>query len=160
MKNPQTSGGILNMNGVWCFMLPDPYGHRPPYPLDAVDLAERLGLSYRTALRICNGQRALSRAHLVYLQVVVFGYIPDPELFRGRWYFRDGAFLSLRLPGHEFPASEIMECTLLRLEYLRTAAALDEARRRIEELTAPPALPGNVVAFPGRRRGLNGDGAA
>ncbi len=79
---------------------------------------------------------------------------------RDRWYFRDGAFLSHRLPGHEFPASEILEVALLRYEYRRTAAKLDDARRRIEELTAPPAAPSNVVAFPGRRRGMNGDGAA
>lgn len=160
MKNPQTHGCCINVNGVWCYTLPDPYGNLPYFPLDAVTLAGHLDLSYRTALRICSGQRRLSRAYMVYLQVIIFGYIPDPELFRGRWFFRDGAFLSHGLPGHEFPASEVMESALMRAEYLRTAAALDEARRRIEELTALPVATSNVVAFPGRRRGLNGDGAA
>lgn len=160
MKTPQESGGSIQVGGVWLYALPDPYGNLPYFPLDAVTLAGHLDVSYRTALRICSGQRRLSRAHLVYLQVMVFGYIPDPELMRGRWYFRDGAFLSHRLPGHEFPASEILESALLRYEYRRTAAELDDARRRIEELTAPPVAPSNVLAFPGRRRGLNGDGAA
>lgn len=156
MKNDLIPAGIL-LNGVWCYALPDPYRQLPYLPLDAMTLAEHLDMSYRTALRVCQGQRRLSRAHVVYLQVMLFGYIPDAELERGRWFFRDGAFRSHRIPGHEFAGADILESALLRLEYRRTSAALEDARRRIDELTAPPVA-SNVVSFPGRRR--SPDGAA
>ncbi len=74
MKKPFIPAGAL-INGVWCYKLPHPYNQFPYLPLCAAELSKRLGMSYRTALRICRGERAMSEAHLVYLQVVLFGYI-------------------------------------------------------------------------------------
>ncbi len=157
----QFHGDGIEIRGTWCYKLEDPYRQLPYYPIDAHGLAEHLEISYRTALRICHGERKLSRAHVVYLQVVIFGYIPDKDLHRGRWYFRDGCLRTHRAPNYELSGGEMLEMFLLRLEHLRTAAALDEARALIRELTAPPPPPANVLAFPARRRPGNGpEGAA
>ena len=136
----QFHGDGIEIRGTWCYKLEDPYRQLPYYPIDAHGLAEHLSVSYRTALRI---------------------YIPDKDLHRGRWYFRDGCLRTHRAPNYELSGGEMLEMFLLRLEHLRTAAALDEARALIRELTAPPPPPANVLAFPARRRPGNGpDGAA
>lgn len=59
MKKEPIPAGIY-LNGHWCYKLPDPYRQIPFLPLDAVTLAEHLEISYRTALRVCQGQRRSS----------------------------------------------------------------------------------------------------
>ncbi len=93
-----------------------------------------------------------SRGELLALQVVNFGLIPDRALMRGRWFFQDGALRSHALPGLALDSGLLLQYSALQVQYDRLAADLQDARRKLDELTAqPPVLPSNVIRFPGCR---------
>ena len=62
----------FNLRGQWLYKLPDPYRRLAYLPLDASTIADNLGISYRSALRVCCGQRALKSGELLALQVLHF----------------------------------------------------------------------------------------
>lgn len=124
------------VNGFWIFRLPDPYRQMPWLPIDATTLSNSLGISYRSALRVCKGEKSLPPQQLTYLQILHFGYIPDPEFLRGRWFIRSGQLISHRLSGHAFDAGELMELAVLLPQYRRMMADMEAARGRLAESEA------------------------
>lgn len=155
MRKTDKAGARLRCtfyHGRWCLWLPDPLRRTPALPVDAVTLADRLGIGYRAALRIAQGKRPLSGVELRWLQWAEYGAIPDPRWLRGRWYMRDGVLRSLMVPGYELGPGDLFEFALLRQQYAALSADLAECRRRLRDLENP-ATDGtsNVIRFPGRR---------
>ncbi|MBH1971741.1 hypothetical protein FK216_09780 [Moraxellaceae bacterium AER2_44_116] len=135
--------------GVWCYKLPDPFGKIAYLPLSASELAEMLEISPKTALRICHDQRQLKAHELIYLQMKMFGYIPDPQFYRYRVYFCDGKLLCHDIPNFEMSSGELAHLYVWKTHYLQTKDILAAAKIRVqelEELITPPK-PSNLIDF-------------
>lgn len=162
--------------GQWLFQLPDPFG-AACLPLSARDLSERLGMPYRSALRIAKGERPLPAPALHYLQAVCFGLIADEDFQHRRFYVRDGELRCRDLPGRGLDPGALLELLALLPEYRRMLGEFQQAKEaaqaaaeRYERLrvryrdtvrelkalrrAARPSGPdmSNVVVFPGRPR--------
>lgn len=141
MKN-----GFILRDG-WYFKLANPFGYSRYYPMHAETLANHLELSKRTALRICQDLRPIKKHELIYLQVMIFGLIPDPLFVRHKWFFKNGVLLSHnhRL---EIDISDTSAFALLRQNDYLLIAELREAKERIRELELKLGLvKTNVVQF-------------
>lgn len=144
----------FQVRGCWVFKLPDPFGMMPFYPLDTGTMAALLSISERTAQRICQGASKLRHGELVYLQVMVFGLIPDQAFFRLKVFTRGGWLYSHLLPDLEISAGGLAELNLQQQVYSSLLGDLAAARARIvdleQQLNPPPVTPSNVLPF--RRR--------
>lgn len=150
---PKVTGDQAS-NGRWFLRVPDPYGVGW-FPLDAVTLAEMLDVSVKTAQRICQGSKALRPCEVVYLQVMVYGLIPDPAFERLGMFFQGGVLYSRRLPGVALSPGDLAEWQAQRAAFYGLMADLESARRRVADLEsilypAPVVAPSNVIRFPGR----------
>lgn len=150
MKSP----GFIS-RGRWLYKLPCPFGLTPYYPLDTGTLAALLQVSERTAQRMCQGLSPIRHGELVYLQVMVFGLIPDPAFVRLKMFVRGGVLYSHQLPGVEMTPGAVAEWQIQRQAYHGLLDDLAAARARIAELERQlnppePVAPSNVVPF--RRR--------
>jgi hypothetical protein len=145
--------GMQASSGRWFLCLPDPFGPAW-YPLDAVTLAEMLDISPKTGQRICQGVKALRPCELVYLQVMVFGLIPDPAFERLGMFFQGGVLYSRQLPGVALSPGSLAEWQAQRQAFYGLMTDLEMARVRIAELEGvlnpAPVVPSNVIRFPGR----------
>lgn len=150
---PKITGSQAS-NGRWFLRVPDPYGPAW-FPLDAVTLAEMLDVSLKTAQRICQGLKALRPCEVAYLQVMVYGLIPDSAFERMKMFIRGGVLYSRLLPGVELTPGAVAEWQVQRQVFYSMRDDLAAARARIvdlERLLNPPepVAPSNVVPF--RRR--------
>lgn len=150
MKTP----GII-VRGRWLYKLPDPFGMSPWYPLDTATLADLLKVSERTAQRMCQGLSPIRHGELVYLQVMVFGLIPDPAFVRLKMFVRGGVLYSHQLPGVEMTPGAVAEWQIQRQAYHGLLDDLAAARARIVDLERQlqppePVKPSNVIRFPVR----------
>jgi len=135
--------------GVWCYKLPDPFHKIPYFPLSTQELAEMLDISQRTAARICQDNRPLKNHELVYLQMKIFGYIPDPQFDRYKVCFRDGHLYCHDVPNVEMSAGELGSLYIWKTHYLQMKDTLETAKTRVhelEELSKPPKL-SNIIDF-------------
>ena len=126
----------VQMKGQWLFKLPDPVRQMPWLPLDARTLADNLGISTAVALRICKGEKTLAPQMIQFLQMIHFGFIPDPDFYRGRWCIRHGELHSHRLPGRSFGPGDLTELALLLPEYRRMLDDLQTARQKLADAEA------------------------
>lgn len=126
----------MQVNGHWVFRLPDPYRQMPWLPIDAATMAESLGMAYRSALRVCKGEKPLPPQQLTYLQILHFGYIPHPDWLRGRWYLLRGELRSHRFPRLSMSSGEMTEWAMLLPEYRRMLDDMENARARLAEAQA------------------------
>lgn len=145
----------LYLRGRWLYKLPDPFGMTPYYPLDTGTLADLLQVSERTAQRMCTGDSPIRHWELIYLQVMIFGLIPDPAFLRLKFFTRSGVLYSHLLPGVEMTPGAVAEWQIQRQAYHGLLDDLTAARLRIGELERQlnppePEAPSNVVPF--RRR--------
>ena len=141
MKN-----GFILRDG-WYFKLANPFGYTRYYPMHAETLANHLELSKRTALRICQDLRPIKKHELIYLQVMIFGLIPDPLFVRHKWFFKNGVLLS---HNHklEIDISDTTAFALLRQNDYLLIAELREAKERIRELELKLGLiKTNIIQF-------------
>lgn len=146
--------GILS-RGRWLYKLPDPFNMSPWYPLDTGTLSDLLHVSERTAQRMCQGLSPIRHGELVYLQVMIFGLIPDPAFVRLKFFTRGGVLYSHQLPGVEMTPGAVAEWQIQRQAYGGLLDDLAAARARIVDLERrlnppEPGPPSNVVPF--RRR--------
>lgn len=132
-------------NGVWSFKLPDPFNRTPYYPLTSKQMAELLDISDRTALRVCKSESKLSKAELVFLQMHIFGYIPDPDLLRYGVSFRKGYLYSHDVPEFEMSAGEFAHLYLWKEQYLHYEQMFNEAQQRVKAIEQ--ASKTNVINF-------------
>ena len=147
------SNGFFLRN-QWFFKLPDPFKLTPYYPLAADTLAEHLDISHKTALRICQDQRSIKRHELIYLQIMIFGMIPDKTFMRFKWFFRDGMLLS-HTNDLQIDMADTSVYALLRhnhhLQLGELRGQLKEARLKIQELEKAlhpdPVEPTNIIKF-------------
>lgn len=142
---PIMANGFL-LKGEWCFKLPNPFNTTPYLPISGQQLAEMLQISTKTAVRICQSERQLKEHELVYLQMKMFGYIPDPDFLRYRVSFRKGHLYSHNVPNFEMSAGQVANLYLWKTQYLRMEDAIKAAKERIKELEAP-AKPTNIIDF-------------
>lgn len=115
--------------------------------MHAETLANHLELSKRTALRICQDLRPIKKHELIYLQVMIFGLIPDPLFMRHKWFFKNGVLLS---HNHklEIDISDTTAFALLRQNDYLLIAELREAKERIRELELKLGLiKTNIIQF-------------
>ena len=144
----------FQVRGRWVFKLPDPFGMMPFYPLDPGTLAALLSVSERTAQRICMGSSRLRHGELVYLQVMVFGLIPDQAFLRLKLFTRGGVLYSHLLPDLEISAGSLAELSIQQQQFSGLLGDLAAARARIadleRQLNPPPVAPSNVIRFPVR----------
>lgn len=117
MKTKSNNTHGFYQHGQWFFKLPDPLSSMAYYPLDSKSISDYLHVSQRTALRICKGESTLSHGELVYLQVMVLGYIPDARFSKLRFFVRDGKLVTHTSPSFSLSAGEIIEFALLRNYY-------------------------------------------
>ena len=136
----------FNLRGQWLYKLPDPYRRMAYLPIDASTMADNLGISYRSALRVCCGQRVLKSGELLALQVIHFGLIHDPDFVRAGFYVNDGKLKTTRLDNYELSSGALFEYALLKQQVLYLESELSKAQAKIDELTAP-VMPSNVVLF-------------
>lgn len=145
--------GYKDQHGRWLLRLPDPFSCRW-FPLDAVTLADLLDVSPRTAARYCQQPERLRRCDVAWLQVQVFGLIPDAAFVRLGMFVRGGVMYSHDLPGLEFSPGDLAAWQVQRRAYHELTSLLQASRDRIAELerllNPPPDQPSNVVPF--RRR--------
>lgn len=145
--------GYQDDRGRWILQLPDPFGARW-YPLDSLTLAELLDVSPRTARRICQNPARLRVSEIGWLQVQIFGLIPDPAFMRLGMFFQGGRLYSRRMPDVDFCPGDLAAWVIQRQAFSGVVGDLAAARARIEELerllNPPPVLPSNVIRFPGR----------
>lgn len=142
---------IINKNqgfesrGFWFYKLPDPFRNLHYLPIDAVTLAEQLEISYKTALKICKGERALKKSDLTWLQILNFGLIPDKQFQRFRLAFSDGQLIC-HSTSTAINAGELASLQALKLQMLRLEDELNRTKARIAELEEPEQ-PTNVIRF-------------
>lgn len=141
----------FELNGLWCYKLRDPFGRYAYLPLDANDISQALELSYRTALRICQGKRKLKKSELLLLQVIKFGLIPDKAFMKGGFFVRDGKLITTKIDGYELSTGELFEYSLLKSRILILQSDLALAHAKIKELTSEPE-PTNIINFADFRR--------
>lgn len=147
------SSGVC-VRGKWVYKLPDPFNQIPWLPVGPDEIAKHLEISYRTALRACQGESRLRSCEIQHLQIHFFGLIPHPDFIRHKFYIADGFLRTYNTPGFEASAGDITETALLG-EYFRITnkelrEGLAEAQRRVDELTnppPPPSPPDNVIDF-------------
>lgn len=144
----------FQVRGCWVYKLPDPFGMMPFYPLDTGTMSALLSISERTAQRICMGASKLRHGELIYLQVMVFGLIPDPAFVRLKLFTRGGWLYSHLLPDLEISPGGLAELSVQQSAFSGLLGDLADARARIvdleRQLNPPPVAPSNVVPF--RRR--------
>ncbi|MDO8414639.1 MAG: hypothetical protein Q7S87_00355 [Agitococcus sp.] len=136
----------VQLRGVWCYKLPDPFHKTTYFPLSNQELAEMLDISPKTAVRICQDERPLKIHELVYLQMKIFGYIPDKDFGRYKVFFRDGHLYCHNVPNFEMSAGELGNLYIWKTHFLQTKDALEAAKARVKELEAPPK-PSNLIDF-------------
>ena len=136
----------LQLRGVWCYKLPDPFHQMPYFPLSNQELAEMLDISPKTAVRIFQDVRPLKTHELVYLQMKIFGYIPDPQFDRYKVFFRDGHLYCHNVPNFKMSAGELGNLYIWKTHYLQTIDMLEAAKARVKELETPPK-PTNLIDF-------------
>lgn len=143
-----------DQSGRWVLRLPDPFTPARWFPLDAPTLAELLDVSARTAQRFCEQPARLRRSHVAWLQVCIFGMVPDQAFVRLGMYVQGGYLYSRQLPGVAISPGDIAAWQIERQALLMVRGDLADARRRIDELeqrlNPEPAPPSNVIRFPGR----------
>lgn len=139
--------------GRWILRLPDPFSPRW-YPLDAVTLAGLLDVSPRTGQRLCQQPDKIRPAQLGWLQVQIFGMIPDAAFVRLGMFFQGGVLYSRQLPGLAMSAGDFAAWIFQRGMLSQLIGDLAAARARIDELerllNPPPVTPSNVIRFPRR----------
>lgn len=152
---PTSLHGYQTPAGRWVLQLPDPFRRMHWFPVDAVTLSELLDISPRTAVRICQRQTRLRPCEITYLQVMVFGLVPDPMFYQFRMFIRAGRLYCADYPGIELAPGELAAWQTERRHYADVRHELDDARRRIAELERllhpEPPRPSNVIRFPGHR---------
>lgn len=132
----------------WLYKLPDPFRHIHYMPLDSKDISTCLKISRRSALRVCCGERILSHAELMVLQIRFFGYIPEPSFFRYGFHIKDGTLRSYQARDLALGVGEIVEFSLLRDYYVSAAAHLEVIKKRLHDLENPkPPEPTNIIQF-------------
>lgn len=133
------------------YKLIDPFRNIHYLPLSAHKLSEQLEVSYRTAVRICNGQKKLKKLEREYLQIINFGLIPDPAFLRYRLAFRDGELISHDAPNLDLSAGKLAHLYVWQAEHLRLLEQLKAAMERIKELelllNPLPPEPTNIIKF-------------
>ena len=146
--------GYQDQAGNWVLRLPDPFSAARWFPLDAPTLAELLDVSARTAQRYCQQPDKLRRSQVAWLQVSIFGLIPDPAFVRLGVFFQGGRLYSRRLPGVALSPGDLaaweMERQALGVIRSDLAAAMRRIRELEDRLDPEPAPPSNVIRFPGR----------
>lgn len=141
--------------GRWMLRLPDPFSPRW-LPVDAVTLAELLDVSPRTGVRLCQQPGRLRPCEVSWLQVQLFGMVPDQAFLRLGMFFQGGMMYSHDLPGVAFSPGDLAAWQVQRRAYSELTGLLAAARERIAELERvlnpepEPAPPANVIRFPSR----------
>ena len=140
-------------HGHWILRLPDPFSARW-HPLDSVTLAELLDVSPRTGQRLCQQPDKLRPCHIGWLQVQIFGMVPDAAFMRLGMFFQGGVLYSRQLPGMAMSAGDFAAWIFQRQMLSGLVGDLAAARSRIDELerllNPVPVPPSNVIRFPGR----------
>lgn len=138
----------------WIIRLPDPFSPGRWFPLDSQTMADLLDVSDRTARRYCEHPARLRRSQLAWLQVCIFGLIPDPAFVRLGVFFQGGRLYSRQLPGVNLGPGDLAAWEIERQAASMIRGDLTAARRRIDELerllNPDPSPPSNVIRFPGR----------
>ncbi len=140
-------------SGRWVLRLPDPFSAQW-YPLDAVTLAELLDVSPKTGKRMCQNPARLRPCEISWLQVQIYGLIPDGAFVRLGMFFQGGVLYSRHLPGVALSPGDLAEWQAQRQAFYGLMTDLEMARARIAELEGVlnpvPVVPSNVIRFPGR----------
>ncbi len=137
--------------GQHLYKLADPYRQIAYLPIDAATMADNLGISYRSALRVCTGQRKLKTGELLALQVIHFGLIPDKSFLKSGFYFRDGKLQTTKLANYELTTGQLFEYSLLKSQVIILQSELALANEKLKALSEPEK-PSNVVNFADFRR--------
>ena len=148
MKNGSKHSQCFFLNDQWLYKLPDPFRHIHYMPLDSNDISTCLKISRRSALRVCCGERILSHAELMVLQIQFFGYIPESSFLRLGFHIKDGTLRSYQARDLVLGAGEMVEFSLMRSHYVSSAAQLEIIKRRLHDLEHPkPPEPTNIIQF-------------
>ena len=104
---------------------------------------------------MCQGLSPGRHGELVYLQVMVFGLVPDPDFVRLKFFTRGGVLYSHWLPGVELAPGAVAEWQVQRQAYYGLLNDLAAARARVVDLERQlqppePVKPSNVIRFPVR----------
>ena len=148
MKNGSKHLQCFFRDDQWLYKLTDPFRNIHYIPLDSNDISDCLKISRRTALRVCCGERALSHAELLVLQIHFFGYVHDHLFKRAGFYIQNGVLRCHKSPNYELGAGEILEFSLLSAYYKNAAAELASVKKRLHDLENPkPPEPTNIIKF-------------
>jgi hypothetical protein len=118
------------------YKLKSPFNHTPYHPLDSLTMAKMLDMSHKTAIRICQNLRPLKPHELTYLQIMIFGLIPDKAFIREKMFFYNGALRCHRLKNFELTPSEASSFADMRIYYISALESSIQAKDRIKELEA------------------------
>jgi hypothetical protein len=148
MKKESKHSNCFQLKGVWLYKLPDPFRYIHYMPLDSNEISIALGVSKRTAQRICCGEKELSKSELLNLQFIHFGYIPDPIMARLGFHVKKGVIYCYKSPGFSLEAGQIVAYSLLSTHYISAAAELERVKQRLRDLENPkPPEPTNIIQF-------------
>ena len=137
------------------YKLKSPFNHIPYYPLDSLKMASMLDMSHKTAIRICQNLRPLKPHELTYLQVIIFGLIPDGDFIKHRMFFYNGALCSHSLKNFELTPAEASSFVIMHNYYISALESSIQAKDRIKELeilidsykNPTPPEPTNIIHF-------------
>ena len=108
---------ITTQKTSYFYKLKSPFNHIPYYPLDSLSMANMLDMSHKTAIRICQNLRPLKSHELTYLQVMIFGLIPDKQFVKQKMFFYDGKLRCHSLKNFELAPSEASSFVLMNNYY-------------------------------------------
>lgn len=127
---------ISTQKTSYFYKLVSPFNNTPYYPLDSLTMAKLLDMSHKTAIRICQNLRPLKPHELTYLQIMIFGLIPDKDFIKQKMFFYNGALRSHNLKKLELSAAQVSEFSIMRTYYISALESSIQAKDRIKELEA------------------------